>query len=103
FAPPRRERGKRHRADLALGDLADVLEKLVGQTGRSREHARAWQGLDFDRNDVERPDVAEVEADGRRRTRPFARTAERLEHGHARGAEAGLSQQAGERSRPLAV
>src|SRR5262249_45178726 len=53
--------------------------------------------------DVERSHVAEVEARGRRRMQAFMRTAQRLEHGHARGAEAGIGQQAGERSRPLAV
>ncbi len=101
--PPRRECGKRHGANLALGDLAVVLEKFVGQTGRSCEHARARRGLDLDRNHVERSHVAEVEARGRRHTQAFARTAQRLEHGHARGAEAGIGQQAGERSRPLAI
>ena len=34
FAAPRRERRQRHRAHLALGDLAVMLEQIVGEAGR---------------------------------------------------------------------
>ncbi len=34
LAPERRQRGQRHRADLALGDLAVMLEQIVGEAGR---------------------------------------------------------------------
>ena len=41
FAAPRRQRRQRHRAHLALGDLAVVLEQRVGQAGGARDDARA--------------------------------------------------------------
>ena len=47
-------------------------------------------GLDLDRDGVERADVAEVEVAGRRYAQTFARTPQRFEHGHARGAESDL-------------
>ena len=40
LAPERRQRGQRHRADLALGDLAVMLEQIVGETRREGD-ARA--------------------------------------------------------------
>ena len=40
FAAARRQRRQRHRAHLALGDLTVMLEKFVGEAGRSRDDAR---------------------------------------------------------------
>ena len=37
FAAARRQRRQRHRADLALGQLAVVAEQLIGQAGDARE------------------------------------------------------------------
>jgi hypothetical protein len=75
-------------ADLALGDLAVVLEQLVGRPAGAS--TRAPGGLDLDRDGAERADVAEVEAAGCRHAQTFARTSQRFEHGHARGAESDL-------------
>ena len=62
FAAARRQRRQRHRADFALGDLAVVLEQIVGKAGAAREDARAGRGLDLDRDGIERVDRAEIEA-----------------------------------------
>ncbi len=61
----RRERRQRHGADLALGDLAVMLEQIVGEAGRAAASTRASRrGFNLDRHDVERVDVVEVEAVG---------------------------------------
>ncbi len=44
FAGARRQRRQRHRADLALGELAVMLEQGVGQPGGERDHGRARPG-----------------------------------------------------------
>ena len=56
FAAPRRQRRQRQRADLALGDLAVMLEQIVGEARRQRQDARIRRCFDFDRHDVERID-----------------------------------------------
>ena len=48
FATPRRERRQRHRADFALGDLAVVLEQIIGEAGSARDDARVRRRDDFD-------------------------------------------------------
>ena len=54
------------RAHLALGDLAVVLEQIVGKPARARDDARAWLGRDLDRHRVERIDRAQIEIRGGR-------------------------------------
>ena len=62
FAAPGRERRERDRADVALGDLAVVLERLVRQAGRARQDASVAVGDDLERDGVERGDVVERES-----------------------------------------
>ena len=88
FAAARRQRRQRHRADLALGDLAVMLEQIVGEPG-ARAMTRASGAASTSIATVlSAIDVAEVESLGGRRADPLARPAERFQHGHARGAEA---------------
>ena len=64
LAAPRRERRERDRADVALGDLAVMLEPVVRQARRARQDARVAVGDDLERDRVERGDVLEREAVG---------------------------------------
>ena len=75
LAAARRKRRQRQRADLALGDLAVVLEQRVGRPGASGRIARARRGLDLEGDDIERVDRAEVEAVGARAADALARAA----------------------------
>ena len=61
FAAPRRERGQRHRADLALGDLPVVLEQSSASPARAAGCALG-RGDDFERDRVQSGDVGESEA-----------------------------------------
>ena len=51
LARPRRQRRQRQRADRPLGDLAVVLEEIVGKAGRARQSRRA---LGFNRDSQRR-------------------------------------------------
>ena len=53
FAAARRQRRQCHRADLALGDLAVVLEQRVGQPGASGMTRASGAGHDFDRHQIQ--------------------------------------------------
>ena len=89
LAAPRRERRERDCANVALGDLAVVLERVVRQAGSARQHARVAVGGDFERDGVERGDVVEREALRLRRADALARAAHRLadrQHGPAHAA-----------------
>ncbi len=60
-------------ADLALGELAVMLEQRVVEAGRERQHRRVRGGRDLQRDGVERRDIDEIEAGGGRRAHAFAR------------------------------
>jgi hypothetical protein len=60
LAAARRQRRQRDGADLALGDLAVVLEQIVGQPGGARDDPRARRRHHLDRDRVERIDRAKV-------------------------------------------
>ena len=64
FAAARRQRRQRQRADLALGDLAVMLEQVVGQARRQRQDARASAPPRPRSPDVERIDVVEMRSVG---------------------------------------
>ena len=61
-----RERRKRHRPDLALGDLAVMLEHVVGQAGASGMILASGARLDLDGDQVQRLDIVEAETVGGR-------------------------------------
>ena len=63
-----------------------MLEIIVRQARAQRNDARVRIGGDFDRHDIERIDPRQFERIGANRAHPFARAAERFEHGHARAA-----------------
>ena len=75
-----RERRQRDGADLALGELAVVLEEAVRQAGDERDDACARSGLDVDGDGVEGVDAGEVEACASRRADALARATERFQH-----------------------
>ena len=99
----RRERGQRHRADLALGDLPVMLEQIVGKAGRVSDDARAGRCLNLDTDDIQLGDVAKIEAGGVRGPDALLGAAERFEHGEPRLAEPRLGQQPRQRLGALAV
>ena len=94
FAAPRRERGKRDRADFALGDLPVVLEPVVGQAGRARQDARAAIGDDLERDRVQGGDVVEREALRLGRANALARAPHRLADRELRSPHAARGQAA---------
>ena len=99
LAAARRERRQRDGADLALGELAVVLEQAVRQAGDERDDACARSGVDLERDGVEGVDAGEVEACGLRRADALARAAERLQHRQPRRAEARVGDETGEGGR----
>ena len=64
FAAARRQRRQRHRADLALGQLAVMGEQLVGQAGDAGQDDRAGFCVGLDRDRDRRLNI--VEREGRR-------------------------------------
>ena len=60
FAPARRQRSQRHGADLAFGDLAIMLEQVVGKPKTERENACIGLGYDLDRDEVQWIDPQEA-------------------------------------------
>ncbi len=93
FAWRRRKSRKRDGADIALGQLAVVAKRVVGQTRRKRQPRRAVSGTAFQRNQVQcrhrfaRPRV------GAATETAFPLAAEVLQHDHAGRAEAARSKQ----------
>ena len=88
-----RERGKRHRADIALGELPVIFKKSVAKSGCERDDGRAGIRHHLNRDGVERRDVSEVEVHGRRAAHPLARPTERFENSQPRSAHPPRRQQ----------
>ena len=94
LAAPRRQRRQRQRADLALGDLAVVLEEPVVEPGAERQARAPRPGRDLDRRarsarrTAASPKPAAVAA-----PQPLLRPAERLEHVQPRRPEAVAGEQ----------
>ena len=61
-----RKRRERHRPDLALGDLAVMLEHVVGQARSERDDLGSGARLDLDGDEVQRLDIVEAETVGGR-------------------------------------
>ena len=93
LARARAERGDRHGAHVALGELAVGGERVVGQAGRARVAGGAGDG---DRHYVEWVGDEVGRRGCRRVDAPLVRAAELLEHGERAVAEAALGQDAGE-------
>ena len=62
FAAPGRQGAQRHRAGLALGDLAVVLEEIVRKAGHAGNDARALARDDLERDGVQRGDIRDSKA-----------------------------------------
>ena len=90
LARPRRQRRQRQRADRPLGDLAVMLEEIVGKSGCARQPGRA---VGFDRQ-RERADGGLASVSCRRAALAiaFARTAQRRQGPEPRGAPAARGQ-----------
>jgi hypothetical protein len=73
-------------ANLALGDLAVMLEITIRQTGAKRNRARFWIGSDFDRNDVQGIDSGHNESVGANRAHLLAGATECFKNGDPRAA-----------------
>ncbi len=90
FAAARRKRRQRHRANFALGDLAVVLEQIVGRPGVRARTRASGASVTSIATILSASDRAELKSRGRRGADALARTAERFEHGQARRAETGF-------------
>ena len=95
FAGARRQRRQRDRPDIGLGELAVMLEPVVGQPGRQRQDTGVAAGDDLDRQQVERHDVIQREAVGAGLSDALVRAADRFQHGDRTLAEAARAHQLG--------
>ena len=93
LAAARRQRRERYRADLAFGDLAVVLEKIVRKARSAGDDPRIRRSFDLDGERVEGIDGIEIVRGRRRGAKALARAAERFEYGEPRRAEARLRKQ----------
>ncbi len=75
-----RERGEGDGADLALGELAVMLEQLIGESGAEGDDLGVRARLDFDGDEVQRLHIVEAEILGARCAHALLRAAQGFEH-----------------------
>ncbi|MET3249123.1 hypothetical protein ABIE53_005933 [Burkholderia sp. OAS925] len=103
FAGRRGEARERDRAHIAFGQLAIVAKRVIGQAASERQTRRAIRRAAFERDQVQRGNVARGPLIRAAVDAPLRVAAEMFEHGHARRAEAARVQQRGERRGRAAV
>ena len=99
LAGTRPERGERHGPDLALGDLAVMLEHVVGQPRGERDDLGARACLDLDGDEVQRLDIVEAETIGGGAAHALAWATQGFEHMQRRPREAARAEIARDRGR----